>query len=96
MAFWKGKTDELAQDEVPVDAAVEADVETALAEAALGNGRQPQPEPVLDDSTRKQNEFFQRIKSEIHRQVIAKLDLSTLGTMREEELRVTVRRGAEQ
>jgi pilus assembly protein CpaF len=92
MAFWKPKTEGSADDR-PAERPAGPPPEPA-AEVAPGNGQPATPE--VDDSKQRQNEFFQRIKGEIHRQVIAKLDLSTLGTMREDELRVTVRRGAEQ
>ncbi|MBI3466970.1 MAG: CpaF family protein [Planctomycetes bacterium] len=41
-------------------------------------------------------EWFLRVKSELHRQVIAGMDLSAIGTMGEEQLRLEVRRAAEQ
>src|SRR5438552_1596828 len=37
-----------------------------------------------------------RYKKELHQQLIASMDLSTIGTMSEEELRVEVRRAAEE
>jgi len=40
-------------------------------------------------------DWFQRIKGEVHRQVIQRMDLSSLGTMLEEDLRVEIRRMAE-
>jgi pilus assembly protein CpaF len=44
----------------------------------------------------ERNEWFLRLKSELHRQVIGKMDLATIGTMPEQELRITVRRSAEE
>ena len=41
-------------------------------------------------------EWFRQIKSEIHRQLIAGMDLSAVGTMREEDLRLEARRAAEE
>lgn len=40
-------------------------------------------------------ELFQRIRSELHRQVLSKIDLSAIGTMGEQELRVELRIAAE-
>lgn len=40
--------------------------------------------------------WFQKIKADIHRQVIQRMDLSSIGTMREDDLRIEVRRMAEQ
>src|SRR5919109_5534 len=39
---------------------------------------------------------FLRYKKELHQQLIAGMDLSTIGTMNEDELRLEVRRGAEE
>ncbi|MCH8042658.1 MAG: CpaF family protein [Planctomycetes bacterium] len=44
----------------------------------------------------ERNEWFLQLKSELHRQVIGKMDLATLGTMAEDELRLEVRRSAEE
>ena len=54
-------------------------------------------EPVAESSDAKdeQNELMMKIKSDIHRRVIQQIDLSALGTMAEEELRVEVRTVAE-
>ena len=41
-------------------------------------------------------EWFRQIKNEIHRQLIAGMDLSAVGTMREEDLRLEARRAAEE
>jgi pilus assembly protein CpaF len=41
-------------------------------------------------------DWFQRVKGEIHRQVIQRMDLSTLGSMREDDLRIEIRRMSEQ
>jgi pilus assembly protein CpaF len=42
------------------------------------------------------DERFLRLKQELHRQLIASMDLSAIGTMSEEELRSEVRRAAQQ
>src|SRR5262249_46734464 len=42
------------------------------------------------------DERFLGYKAQLHRQLIASIDLSTIGTMREEDLRLEVRRGAEE
>src|SRR5215475_5862550 len=39
---------------------------------------------------------FLRYKQELHQQLIASMDLSTIGTMSEEDLRLEVRRAAEE
>ncbi len=57
-------------------------------ETAEGNGE-------LGTSTTDQ-ESFQGIKSDLHRQVIGRMDLATLSTMPEDELRREVRRAAEE
>ena len=41
-------------------------------------------------------EWFRQIKNEIHRQLIAGMDLSAVGTMREEDLRLEARQAAEE
>ncbi len=41
-------------------------------------------------------EWFRQIKNEIHRQLIAGMDLSAIGTMRDEDLRIETRKAAEQ
>ncbi len=51
-------------------------------------------EQAARDAERKV--LFQRIKEELHQQVISRLDLSTIGTMHEDELRIQVRREAEE
>src|SRR3972149_2364722 len=42
------------------------------------------------------DQLFQRLKTELHRQVIGVMDLSAVGTMREDQVRVEVRRAAEE
>lgn len=51
------------------------------------------PEAVEDDALERE---FQQIKEDIHRQVIGRIDLSFIGTMNDRELRLEVRRIAEQ
>ena len=43
-----------------------------------------------------QEKEFQNIKSDVHRQVISKIDLSMMGVMQERELRMEIRRVAEE
>lgn len=52
--------------------------------------------PIDQPGVTEANDDFQRIKRDLHQQVIDALDLSTVGTMREEELRSKVQRIAEQ
>ncbi len=61
----------------------------------------PEPEPPAPKvETRKaqspEQVLFQRVKTEVHRQVVARMDLSALGGMQDSELRAEVRRIAEQ
>jgi pilus assembly protein CpaF len=70
--------------------------EKATAPGLPGNGDHEalvQPESVEDDSRERE---LQQIKEDIHRQVIARIDLSFIGTMNDRELRLEVRRIAEQ
>jgi pilus assembly protein CpaF len=54
------------------------------------------PEPLVEDVEQNEREQqFQRIKSDIHRQVIGKIDLSLIGTLNEGDLRYEIRRAAE-
>lgn len=48
-----------------------------------------------DADLSKQEKEFQRIKSDVHRQVINQIDLSLMGVMQERELRMEIRRVAE-
>ncbi|MGC1273847.1 MAG: CpaF family protein [Planctomycetaceae bacterium] len=56
--------------------------------------QQAADEPV-EDPVDELDAVFQRIKEEVHRKVIEKMDLSLIGTMGEGELRSEIRRGAE-
>ncbi len=49
-----------------------------------------------DDTMLSKEEKFLRLKSNLHQQLIAGMDLSTIGTMKEEDLRLEVRRAAEE
>jgi pilus assembly protein CpaF len=51
---------------------------------------------VANGATMTAEERFLRYKRELHQQLIAGMDLSAIGTMNEEELRLEVRRGAEE
>ncbi len=50
------------------------------------------PVAAPDDS---RAELFQRIRSELHRQVLSKIDLSSIGSMGDQELRIELRLAAE-
>ena len=54
-----------------------------------------QEESQPDENHDPRAELFQRIRSELHRQVLSKIDLSAIGTMGEQELRVELRIAAE-
>lgn len=47
-------------------------------------------------TTEKADNWFARIKTEVHREVINRIDLSALGSMADDELRLQVRRTAEE
>jgi pilus assembly protein CpaF len=54
------------------------------------------PELVNEDVEQNEREQqFQKIKSDVHRQVIGKIDLSLIGTMNEGDLRYEIRRASE-
>lgn len=59
----------------------------------------PQQKVLSDDRENAENDVrsdtFQRIKAELHRQVLSRMDLSSIGTMREADLRTEIRMGAE-
>src|SRR5260370_36044842 len=55
------------------------------------NGKKPPDEILLPAEDR-----FLRLKKDLHQQLIASMDLSTIGTMSEQDLRVEVRRAAEE
>jgi pilus assembly protein CpaF len=57
---------------------------------------EPEPEPTDEIDESDIIELFQRIKTEVHRKVIASIDLGAIGTRREGELRAEVRRMAEE
>ena len=50
---------------------------------------------VAEQPEEHANPVYQQIKEKIHRQVIAKIDLSLIGTMNEGDLRLEIRRAAE-
>ena len=105
MMIWKTKKkkDNLLEEVAPPDIS-EPHLETEIAEHVAF------PEDKLETdqlpaSTTLEEEFsevdeqeteFQLVKSEIHRQVIGSIDLSLIGTMGEGELRIEIRRAAEQ
>src|SRR5260370_14186181 len=55
------------------------------------NGKKPPDEILLPAEDR-----FLRLKKDLHQQLIASMDLSTIGTMSEQDLRLEVRRAAEE
>ncbi len=102
MALWNSKTNhsepevqtplnDFANDEV-LTAETTASVETEPPAVEHAPQQPLAHEPADDGMT----QLFQRIKAELHRQVIARMDLSTIGTMREDDLRTEVRNAAEQ
>jgi len=77
----------------------------AAAEIGLVGGNGKDPDAALDaapdtapdtepDSPRAED-WFLALKRELHQQVIATMDISSIGTMKEEDLRLAVRREAE-
>jgi pilus assembly protein CpaF len=62
-----------------------------------GNGSHPEPdaELALDIEQTADSGWFLALKRELHQQVIATMNMSTLGTLGEDDLRLEVRRQAE-
>src|SRR5271168_3044935 len=58
--------------------------------------RLPNPIPDPLRSPMSSDERFMRYKKELHQQLITGMDLSAIGTMSEDELRIEVRRAAEE
>src|SRR5262244_2596202 len=56
----------------------------------------PERPDIPNGASRASEERFLDHKKELHQQLIASLDLSAIGTMNEEELRLEVRRAAEE
>jgi pilus assembly protein CpaF len=56
----------------------------------------PQAESLVPEASANQEQRFMRLKQELHEQLISKLDLSAIGRISEEELRMEVRRAAEE
>src|SRR5579885_1936666 len=48
------------------------------------------------DTPQTSEQRFLLLKSKLHQQLIAEMDLSTIGTMNEQQLRIEVRRAAEE
>jgi len=99
---WLRKTNHTANE--PTDADPQPVEVPALAPS--GNGEHPREEPcpyLAEDETdgqanetrRSGEDWFLALKRELHQQVIAALDVATLGTMGEEALRAEVRRQVE-
>jgi pilus assembly protein CpaF len=59
----------------------------------------PAPDDLIEDDEAtveaQQEKQFQKIKSDVHRQVINQIDLSLMGVMQEREMRMEIRRVAE-
>ncbi len=108
MALWSSKTahtnSQTTAAKVPASPAAVAPPPAAAAEPAAAKPAAPEPaaatpatpepaaaEPVVDP----QRVLFQRIKAEVHRQVVSRMDLSTIGTMAETDLRMQLRSEAE-
>ena len=81
----------LAVDVDPQDDGDETD-------ASEDSGRHEPTVQVDPTSTASESadERYQQVKSDLHRQVIGQMDLSTIGTMADDELRLEVRRAAEE
>lgn len=88
MGFW-ASTQASANGHSPANGA------TALPVAISPEGESPEPAPA-ESAGDPQRVLFQRIKAEVHRQVVSRMDLSTIGTMAESELRVQLRLEADQ
>ena len=106
MAFWKSNTKQVPQPEAPsTPESLDRDAHDALdgqTETPLGDqssepqvAREPETEQEVAPAEDNRSEHFQRIKAEIHRQVLSRMDLATIGTMRDEDLRLEIRMGAE-
>ena len=77
-----------------LDIPVLNDVEASLSDSEIEQPQeQPQEETQAEDSP---SEWFLSLKAELHRQVIGKMDLATIGTMAEQDLRLEVRRSAQE
>jgi pilus assembly protein CpaF len=93
-AFWKSKTREGGSEpEKPASGS------GAASPGSPAAGRAPAKpaaagEPHAAEDPRRV--LFQRIKAEVHRQVISRIDLSSIGTMAEADLRIEIRRQSEQ
>ena len=79
-------------DDLDVPVAVSDDIAAVATQNVVGE-MGSQDSHNSRETTRE--DWLQRIKSELHRQVIAKMDLSTIGTLGEDDLRIEVRHGAE-
>jgi pilus assembly protein CpaF len=85
--FWNKKS-------IPFDGApVATDNGDALGEDETGGSDASE---AARSARGTRDEWLQIVKAEIHRQVIQRMDLSSIGTMREDDLRIEVRRAAEQ
>ena len=91
--LWKKKTADPVLD-LPGD--LPPEVPLAPQRESLPDLEQPPGQPsAQDDSLLVEETKFQRIKSSIHQKVIGQIDLSLIGTMNEDDLRLEIRRTAE-
>ena len=102
--FWKGKDKTATHDYLVPGAApeeAEAVIPAEYDAPEIDHDDRHQvvsaavPDREQDEDEGEQEGEFQRLKSEIHRQVIGKIDLSSIGTMDESDLRIEIRRAAQ-
>ena len=104
MAFWKknGKASgfhddlEIALDKNPVELVEEVTQETVLKAGETEEPCSSSDEFDSEDDSNKLDESeYQYLKDEIHRRVVNKVDLTTIGKMNNADLRAEIRRHAE-
>ena len=79
---------EALRDSVGTEVAAESETKTRVATPIEPAGDEEEEEAAV-------SQWLLALKRELHQQVIAKMDMSALGTMREADLRLEVRRQAE-
>ena len=84
------------QDEVPGLPEEESLETTADENAPLQEEAEESDEEKEDEEAEAREYEFQRIKGEVHQQVIGRIDLTALGNMEESDLRIEVHRACEQ
>jgi pilus assembly protein CpaF len=98
MAWIRGNKGQLSEGiDDAADIVAVGDVDVAVGDVD-GNGQGVVGEDGIgeaggDETTNE--DWFHALKRELHQEVIGKMDLSAMGTMREDELRLEVRRQAE-